>query len=129
MRCDGDWSARELDEHDGAGFGAALERHGAAVVLHDFGDDGEAESGAVGFAGADEWIESGRANCGRDTTALIDNADFESVFVILNLNRDATVAVVSRFAGVENEIEKGTLEFFRIEDAFGSAAGDERNRA
>src|SRR5262249_26694338 len=56
---DGNGLAGELNEHHGAGFGAAFQGDGAAVVLHDFGDDGEAEAGAVRFAGTDEGIEDG----------------------------------------------------------------------
>ncbi len=59
MRCDRHGVARELDEHNSAGLGGAFEGDGAAVVLDDFGDDGKAEAGAVGFAGADEGIEDG----------------------------------------------------------------------
>ena len=54
--------ARELNEHDGAGFGAALEGYGTTVVLHDLGDDREAEPRAVGLAGTDEGIKCGRAD-------------------------------------------------------------------
>jgi len=120
---DRDWVAGELDEHDGAGFGGAFEGDGAAVVLDDFGDDGEAEAGAVGFAGADEGIEGSRADRGRNAAALVDDADFEGVLVILNVDRDAAIAVAvgNGFAGVQHEIEKRAFEFFGIEDAFGGA--------
>lgn len=59
---DGHWVAGELDEHDGASFGGAFEGDGAAVVLHDFRDDGEAKASAVWLAGAYEGIENGRAD-------------------------------------------------------------------
>ena|ERR1700677_1162020 len=113
--------ARELDEHDGAGFGAAFQGYRAAVVLHDLGDDREAEACAVRLAGADEGVECRRANYRRNAAALIDDADFEGVSAILNVDRDAAVSVGRSFACVQHEIEKYAFEFFGIENAFGSA--------
>src|SRR5580692_1863685 len=123
MRGDRHRMAGKLDEHHGAGFGAALEYDGAAMVLHDFGDDREAEAGAVGFAGADKGIERGRADRRWNAAALVDDADFESVLVILNVDRDAAIAVAvgNGFAGVQHEVEKRAFEFFGIEYAFGGA--------
>src|SRR4051812_42245354 len=98
-------------QHDGAGLGGAFDADGAAVVVDDFADDGEAETGAVGFAGADEGVEHVIADGGWDAGALVDHANLEGVATALHLDKDAVMTVGSSFAGVQEQIEKHALEF------------------
>src|ERR1700753_4257954 len=114
MRRDGNRLARKLHQHHGAGFGAALERDRAAVVLHNFSDNREPEPGAVRLPGADERIERRRSNRRRDTAAVIRDADLKRLSVVSYVDRNAAVSLVSRLACVQNQIEKYTLKFFWI---------------
>ncbi len=111
-------------QHDGAGLGRAFDADRAAVVVDDLADDGEAEAGAVGFAGADEGVEDVIADGRRDAGALVDDANLEGVAATLHLDEDAVMAFRSGFTGIQEQIEKDALEFPGVEHAFDIAIGD-----
>src|ERR1700730_8535284 len=94
--------ARKLYQYGSSGFRSALDAYRAAVILHDFTDNGQSEARAVGLAGTYEWVEHGVAYAFGNSATLINHAHFEGVLAAFDIDGDSALRIESGLARVQH---------------------------